>query len=66
MDRYSYEGPVMEYGKCIATKWKGETSAVSEKEARSNLTFKFKKNTGRAAWSKVTLTGKIRKETNNG
>lgn len=66
MDHYFYDGPVMEFGRCIADRWKGETMAVSEKQARSNLTYKFKINTGRTPSSKVVLSGKIRKENSNG
>lgn len=61
LHRYFYTGPVMEFGRCIADRWHGETSAVSEKQARSNLTYKFKINTGRSPASKVILTGKIQK-----
>lgn len=59
LKRYVYDGPVMEFGRCVADRWRGETSAPSEQKARSNLTYKFKLNTGRAPYSKVTLPGKL-------
>jgi hypothetical protein len=57
--RYLYDGPVFEFDKCIAQKWTAATYAVSEKKARSNMTHQFKKETGRAIYSKITLTGEI-------
>lgn len=44
--KYTYVGPVTQFGKCIALKWSGETIAVSSKKARSNLAYQFKKNVG--------------------
>lgn len=63
MNLYSYEGPVMEFGKCVASVWKGSTYAVSEKKARSNLIYQFKKTYDRLPQTKITLSGKI--ATNN-
>lgn len=40
---YRYDGPVMEFDKCISNRWQGETTASSEKKARSNLAYQFKK-----------------------
>lgn len=59
MDRYSYKGPVCEFGKLVQNNWSGETIAVSESKARSNLIFQWKKKNNRPAYSKVTLPGKI-------
>lgn len=59
MERYSYKGPVCEFGKLVQNVWVGETMAVSESKARSNLIFQWKKKNNRAAYSKVTLPGKI-------
>lgn len=56
---YVYVGPVMEFEKCIANNWTGTTYAQSEKRARSNLTFRFKKETGKRTGTKITLPGKI-------
>ena len=58
---YLYDGPVMEFEKIIANRWTGTTYASSEKRARSNLTFRFKKEHGKSTGSKITLPGKIKK-----
>lgn len=59
MNRYSYEGPVMEFDRCVVNKWSGVTNAVSESKARSNLTYQYKKSYNRSASTRVTLPGKI-------
>lgn len=59
MNRYSYEGPVMEFDKCVQHRWYGETMAVSEKKARSNLIFQWKKINNRIAGTRISLPGKI-------
>lgn len=43
MNQYAYNGPVMEFGRCIADNWAGSTYATSEKKAKSNLAYQFKK-----------------------
>jgi len=58
MNFYSYNGPVMEFDRCVADRWSGRTYAVSEKKARSNLAYQFKKQYNRAKSCKVTLPGK--------
>ena len=59
MTLYSYSGPVLEFDKIIANNWCGETYAVSEAKARSNLAYQFKRDYGRVPRSKITLPGKI-------
>lgn len=59
MYKYVYEGPVMEFDTCLTDRWKGETMAVSESKARSNLAYQFKLRNNRFAGSKITLPGKI-------
>jgi len=59
MNKYSYSGPVMEFDRCIDNKWNGTTMAVSEKKARSNLTYQYKQYAKRAARSRITLPGKL-------
>lgn len=56
---YRYEGPVMAFERCIADKWVAETYAPSEKKARNNLTYRFKKETGRVASCNISLPGKL-------
>lgn len=58
--KYSYDGPVLEFNMCVANHWKGETMAPSESKARSNLTYQYKKQNNRLSGTKVTLPGKIK------
>lgn len=60
MPKYMYDGPVMEFNTCIADHWKGETIAPTEKKARSNLIFQFKKNNQRVPGSKISLPGDLK------
>lgn len=59
-NKYEYDGPVLECNRCVANRWKGETMAVNEKKARSNLTYQYKKQNNRVAGTKVKLTGEIK------
>ena len=59
MALYSYDGPVLEFDKIVANRWKGQTYAPTEARARTNLAFQFKRYTGRVPRSKITLPGKI-------
>ena len=60
--QYTYDGPVMEFDRLLADHWKGETMAPSEKKARSNLIYQFKKQNSRIVGTKITLPGKIKME----
>ena len=60
--KYTYDGPVMEFDRLLADHWKGETTAPSEKKARSNLIYQFKKQNSRIVGTKITLPGKIKME----
>lgn len=57
---YFYEGPVCEFGRCVQNVWRGQTLAVSEKKAKSNLAFQWKYQNNRLANTKVELPGEIR------
>lgn len=59
MNQYSYEGPVMEFNRCVVNKWQASTYAVSERKARSNLTYQFKKKNNKVPGSKISLPGEI-------
>lgn len=59
MDHYKYEGPVMEFDNCVSNRWTASTYAPSEKKARSNLTYQYKKQNNKAASTRITLPGKI-------
>ena len=43
MAKYVYDGPVTQFGRCIANKWHGETIAESQEKAIINLEYQFKK-----------------------
>jgi hypothetical protein len=58
-DMYLYDGPVLEFDRVIADRWVSKTFAPSEKKARSNLAYQFKKQFNRASSAKITLPGKI-------
>lgn len=57
--KYSYNGPVMIFERCVGN-WKGETFAPSEGKARSNLAYQCKKACNLGPSSKVTLPGEIK------
>lgn len=59
MGLFLYDGPVLEFDKIISNRWCGQTYAVSEAKARTNLAYQFKRETGRIPRSKISLPGKI-------
>lgn len=59
MQKYFYEGPVMNFNQCFISKWKGETTASSEKKAKSNLIYRCKQENGLAPNAKLSLPGKL-------
>lgn len=59
MTLYSYVGPVLEFEKIVCNEWHGQTYAVTEARARSNLAYQFKKETGRIPRTRISLPGKI-------
>lgn len=59
MKRYRYSGPVEQFRKCICNRWTGETVATTEKRAKSNLAYRFKKETGRLGTINISLPGKL-------
>lgn len=62
MCRYYYDGPVLGMGNNIVTRrWHGETYADTERKARSNLTYQFKKQNNLVPSAKITIPGEIKK-----
>lgn len=59
MERYVYIGPVMIFDRCVEDRYKGETYASSEKKARSNIAYGWKKLNGLEPTAKVSLPGNI-------
>lgn len=57
--RYNYEGSVLLFNREVASKWKGSTMAVSEKQARNNLAFQAKRMLDIPARSPITLPGRL-------
>ena len=62
MNMYTYSGPVMMFETCVADNWKGETTAVTERKARSNLTYQYKSQNGLLPSARITLPGKIKRK----
>lgn len=60
MKRYLYSGPVLEFDRIVEERWSGETMAATEKKAKSNLTFQWKKRNNRTKNSRVSLPGEIK------
>lgn len=60
-DKYSYEGPVKSFDDVIHRCWSASTYAVSEKRARTNLAYRYRKEHGMSAETRITLPGKITK-----
>lgn len=56
---YEYDGPVMSFDRVVASRWSGRTQAVSEKRARANLTYQYKKANGLLPSSRITLPGTV-------
>lgn len=59
MKRYVYCGPVYEFDRIVATKWRGETVARSRAQARNNLAYQFKRQTNRTANTRIKITGNL-------
>lgn len=59
MNKYIYDGPVREFNDVISSRWQASTYTVSEAKARSNLVYRYKKEHGKDASTKISLPGKI-------
>lgn len=57
--QYAYEGAVLEFDRVVANYWQAYTWATSPEKARANLTYRFKKETGREAMTKIVLPGRL-------
>ena len=57
--QYSYNGPVMEFDRCVADHYKASTYAPSESKARSNIAYRYKQETGKIARTQIKLPGKL-------
>lgn len=59
MSTYSYCGPVFSFDVCVKNRWEATTCAPTAAKARSNLTYRYKKEHGLAPSSKITLPGEL-------
>ena len=59
MHEYVYEGPVFQFNQMIMERWTGRTMATTEKKAKSNLVYQFKKQYNRLPTAQISLPGKI-------
>ena len=59
MDIYMYDGVVKQFGSIVSTRWQGKTFAASEKKAKSNLAYQYKKQHNLTPSSSITLPGKL-------
>ena len=59
MNLYSYDGPIKEFDDIISSRWQATTYATSEKKARSNLAYRYKKEHKKTPNALIKLPGKI-------
>ena len=59
MLKFSYDGPVEEFGKCVTNRWQAVTYAPTERKARCNLAYQYKQQFKKLANTKVNLPGKL-------
>lgn len=60
MDKYIYDGPVLEFDRLLADHWRAETIAVSKSKAMSNFKYQFKKDHNRLVSNNISLPGEIK------
>ena len=58
--KFEYDGPVLEFGRLVANRWRGETMAPTARKAKSNISFQYKRANNRNPGVKVSLPGKIK------
>lgn len=59
MDKYIYDGPVYLFNERVNDNWHGETMAISEKKAKSNLIYQYKRQTNRTKDCKIRLNPEL-------
>lgn len=60
MATWEYVGPVMRFDKCIEGQWNAVTEAVSAKKALTNLAYRYKRQSGLTANTKISLPGSLK------
>lgn len=58
---YYYEGPVMVFDKCVASKWQATTFATSEQKAKNNMIYQYKQRNNLSPNTKVSLPGSVQR-----
>ena len=61
--QYIYDGPVMSFGRYIAW-FKGITMAESERKAKSNLMYQFRRKNGLGNTYKLEFTDNVQEVSN--
>ena len=59
MQKYQYDDPVMRFDNCVQHRWKATTIASTEAKAKSNLTYRYKKENGLMSNVKITLPAEL-------
>lgn len=58
--KFQFTGSVFAFDTLIARKWTGETIAISEKKAMSNLLYRVKDQMGYLPSAKLRLDGQLK------
>lgn len=56
---WRYSGPIAVFGKVIEVRYSAETYAISEKKARSNIAYQYKRDRNLNVSSNVALLDKV-------
>jgi hypothetical protein len=59
MNKYIYNGPVKVFDTVVNPCWAGQTIASSERKARNNLAYQYKKEFNKSRDARVSLPGKL-------
>ncbi len=54
---YTYVGAVKNFNTVVANNWKGKTYAVSAKQAKCNLAYRYKQEHGLVSATRIELCG---------
>ena len=60
MNVYEYRGEVWHFDECVECAWNAVTYAVSEKKARNNLTYRYKKEHNYSPNTRIVLPGIVK------
>lgn len=56
---YLYDGPVKQFDRIIAEHWQQFTTALTEKQARTNLAYQYKRQNGLMPRANISLPGEL-------